>query len=295
MKDEAYFPAFFREKIQAEYGEESQKIFGGLRARRVTSFRANTLKRSAEEIESALLSAQIPFQRVEWYKDAFYIDPSFYDRLVHLPIYETGEIYLQSLSSMLPPLLLDPQPGEHILDMTAAPGGKTTQLSALSDGRALITACEKEKTRFDRLNYNLKKQGTRNVTAMHCDATKLDEFFRFDKILLDAPCSGSGTFSASDQPKIDENLLSRSLKAQNLLLKKAISLLKRGGTLVYSTCSILKEENEQQLLRALKGTGCELVFLEKLFLPTLKGEKGTLTVCPGDLFEGFFAAKIVRE
>ena len=94
---------------------------------------------------------------------------------------------------MIPPIVLDPSPGESILDMAAAPGGKTTQMAALSGGLADITACEKNKIRAQRLLYNLKKQGAGRVTVLETDARRLDSRFFFDKILLDAPCSGSGT------------------------------------------------------------------------------------------------------
>ena len=110
-----------------------------------------------------------------------------------LPLYERGEIYLQSLSSMLPPLALAPQEGADILDMAAAPGGKTAQMAAMTGNRANITACEINQIRAEKLKYNLEKQGATRVNIMVRDARKLEDFFRFDQILLDAPCSGRST------------------------------------------------------------------------------------------------------
>ena len=286
-----------REKLLLEYGEEAERIFAGFQAERALTFRANTLKTSAEAVERVLLQEGISFQRVKWYPDAFLLSPLEQSRITQLPMYERGEIYLQSLSSMLPPLVLKPQAGERILDMTAAPGGKTTQMAALSGGNALITACERDSVRFQRLKYNLEKQGATRVNAMQTDASRLDDFFQFDKILLDAPCSGSGTFLVNKPSKISEKLMQGCIKEQRALLIKALKLLKKGGTLLYSTCSLFKEENEFLVESVLKGTGCKWVAIEDSLLsdiPVLSGKEGTLTVCPTEQFEGFFLACIQK-
>ena len=114
---------------------------------------------------------------------------------------------------MLPPIILEPKEGENILDMAAAPGGKTTQMAALTNNKAFITAVEKNKIRAERLKYNLQKQGVGCVNVMLEDARKLSDFFSFDKILLDAPCSGSGTMSIFDK-NFNEELIKRSSKIQ---------------------------------------------------------------------------------
>lgn len=292
-----HIPAFLREMLTSQYGLESEKIFAGFETVRALTFRANTLKTTAERVEETLRGEGISYRRVPWYADAFVLNKSEGSRITKLPLYERGEIYLQSLSSMLPPLVLKPQAGERILDMTAAPGGKTTQMAALSNGGALITACERENIRFQRLKYNLEKQGASKVNAMQLDASGLDDFFRFDKILLDAPCSGSGTFLVGQPSKISEKLIMGCKKQQKALLSKALKLLKEGGVLLYSTCSLLKEENELMVESALKGTGCSLVPIEEEFLshlPVLSGREGTVTVCPSEDFEGFFLAKIQK-
>ena len=111
---------------------------------------------------------------------------------------------MQSLSSMLPPIILNPKLKADILDMAAEPGGKTTQIAALSNNLANIKACELNKIRLERLKYNIQKQGATNVYVMEKDARLLDDFFCFDQILLDAPCSGSGTLSIFNS-KLKEN------------------------------------------------------------------------------------------
>ena len=221
------------------------------------------------------------------------------ENIKNLNIYKNGEIYLQSLSSMIPPLVLSPKENENILDMAAAPGGKTTQMLALSQNKGFITACEKNKIRAERLQYNLNKQGANRVNVMIKDARQLDDFFSFDKILLDAPCSGSGTVSIFDKKlasTFTEDLVNRSSKVQSDLLKKAITLLKPGHEMVYSTCSILAKENENILRKFIDLKQIEILpidvskFTDVILLPT--SVDGTLCICPSDLYEGFFVAKL---
>lgn len=160
--------------------------------------RVNTLKAAPEDIQARLTQAGLAWEAVPWSPEALILPHCREDVLEALPMYQQGEIYLQSLSSMLPPLFLQPQPGENVLDMAAAPGGKTTQMVALSGGKAMITACEKNAIRAERLKFNIQRQGAGRVSVLVQDARKLDDFFSFDKILLDAPCSGSGTLAVRE-------------------------------------------------------------------------------------------------
>jgi len=202
---------------------------------------------------------------------------------------------------MIPPLVVNPKEKESILDMAAAPGGKTTQMFALSNGQAMITACEKNKIRAEKLKYNLEKQGATRVTVMVQDARNLDDFFSFDKILLDAPCSGSGTLNSNDKnlsKYFTEELINRSIKTQKDLFKKAINVTKKNGEIIYSTCSILKEENEMALKEVLKRGNIEIVPIDKNEfgdIPLLPVDiEGTICVCPTELYEGFFVAKLKK-
>lgn len=284
-------PSFLAEALNTEYGKDAEKILRGYSCERVVSLRVNALKTDAAAVRARLRD----WRAVSWYGDALIAQHTTESELRKTSLYENGEIYLQSLSSMLPPLVLDAKEGESVLDMTAAPGGKTTQISALSGGKALITACEKDKIRFERLRYNVEKQGARRVTLLQTDALKLDEFFRFDKILLDAPCSGSGTLDLRYPVKISEKLVENSVALQKRLLAKALRLLKKGGTMVYSTCSVLSCENGSVLESVLPAAGAETVPIRtEAFpgLPLLPSPDGTLCVCPNEEYEGFFVAKI---
>ena len=291
-------PAFLSEKLTAEYGDKARWIFEGFAAQRLTTLRVNRLKTDMETVCRAFDEAGIETQEVAWSKDALILLNAREDAVSTLPIFENGGVYMQSLSSMIPPLVLNAQPEENILDMAAAPGGKTTQISALTGGRAMITACERNKARADRLRYNIEKQGAPRVTVMNMDARQLDDLFSFDRVLLDAPCSGSGTVSEGSRGQFSKDYLDRTVKMQKTLLDKAIRLLKPGHEMVYSTCSVFKEENEEVIASALKKGGVSLVPIdETLFenVPKLPVTiSGTLCVCPDERFEGFFVAKLKK-
>ena len=203
---------------------------------------------------------------------------------------------------MLPPIILEPKEGTDILDMAAAPGGKTTQIAALTNNKAHITACEKNKIRAERLKYNVDKQGATCVFIMPKDSRFIDDFFSFDQILLDAPCSGSGTLDYNDanvEKYFTEQLIERSSKTQKTLLSKAIKLLKPGHEMIYSTCSILDCENEDVVSSVIKNGNIEIVpinFEGMEELPILPTKIfGTLCVKPTELYEGFFVAKIRKK
>ncbi len=292
-------PKFLVEMLEEQYGQElTEEILKGYENKRFTTFRVNTLKSQSEEIENVLKQEKIEYEKAKWSNEAFIIKNVSKKVIQDLEIYKQGKIYLQSLSSMLPAIFLKPRQGADILDMAAAPGGKTTQIAAMTDNKANITACEKNKIRAERLKYNIEKQGA-NVYVMVQDARKIDDFFSFDQILLDAPCSGSGTLQMQDKqlketftPKLIEN----SILLQVAMLKKAINILKIGEEMIYSTCSVLSCENEEVIQKVLKNQKAEIVPIEMQqindipILPTKI--KGTICVCPNELYEGFFIAKI---
>ena len=294
-------PSFLKEKLITQYGEEiTQKIIKGYMAKRKTTLRVNTLKTSLHNVIDVLNKNNIKFERVNWYNDALIIENANESDIQNLDIYKNGEIYLQSLSSMLPPLILNPQEKTDILDMAAAPGGKTTQIATIVNNNASITACELNKIRAERLKYNIEKQGAK-AYVMVTDARKIDSFFSFDNILLDAPCSGSGTLNLNtgiSEKNFSLNLISKSVKAQTALLEKALKILKPGCEMVYSTCSILQEENEKILEKVLSKNKAKIIpkDFESKDLPLLPTRiMGTLCVAPNELYEGFFIAKIKKN
>lgn len=293
-------PVYFVDSVNRQYGEETAaRILEGMAGRRKVSLRVNRLKTQPEDVEKVLAENGIVSERLPWWEDAFLLPEALESDIWKLPIYEQGGVYLQSLSSMLPPLALEPQAGADLLDMAAAPGGKTAQMASMTGNRANITACEINRIRAEKLQYNLQKQGATRVNVMVRDARKLEDFFRFDQVLLDAPCSGSGTMLASDPRTaraFSEKLVRNSASTQLQMLKKALTLLKSGGTMVYSTCSILEMENENVVKAALKGVKAVIEPIQIPDLPLLPTSlPGAICVCPTDSYEGFFMAKIRKE
>ena len=296
-------PEFLIEMLNQQYGEEiTSKILEGYSQKRMVTFRVNTLKTSIEKVEEVLKNNNIEFKKVSWSDVAYIVKNVREDTLKELEIYKNGEIYLQSLSSMLPPIVLEPKENTDILDMCAAPGGKTTELASLTNNNANITACELNKIRIEKLKYNIEKQGATSVYIMQEDSRRINDFFSFDNILLDAPCSGSGILNVEDvnlEKTFTEKLIEKSQKSQLELLNKAVKILKQGQEMVYSTCSILNVENEEIVSKILKNNKVEIVPIEfegKEELPLLPTKiDGTLCVMPTEFYEGFFIAKIRKS
>lgn len=155
--------------------------------------------------------------------------------------------------------------------------------------------------RIEKLKYNVEKQGASCVYIMQKDSRTIDDFFSFDQILLDAPCSGSGTLNIEDEninKYFTTKLIEKSSKTQIALLKKAIKILKPNSEMVYSTCSILDKENEEIVRQAISEGNAQIIpinfdGIEKLpLLPV--SIKGTVCICPNELYEGFYIAKIKK-
>ncbi len=292
-------PPFLNELLEHEYGIElKNKIIEGYKMNRLTTLRVNTLKSNKEYIINYFKDNQIEYKEGPINNSFILINKTAKD-LYETDIVKNGLVYLQSLSSMLPPIYLGALENEDILDMAAAPGGKTCEIAVLTNNKAHITAVEIDKIRCDRLKYNVLKQGASSVYVINADAKRLDDYFSFNKILLDAPCSGSGTIYINEKIgklKISKELVNNSAKLQTELLKKALKILKPDSYMIYSTCSILKEENENVLNKVLPLYNCEIVKLEANDLPILPSTiPGVITVMPNELYEGFFIAKIHKK
>ena len=296
-------PDFLINKLIKQYGEDVyKKILKGYMEKRVGTLRVNTLKSTVDKVSEQLTKNNIEYEKVSWSDTALVLPDNTEQDIQNLEIYENGEIYLQSLSSMLPPIVMEPKEGTDILDMTAAPGGKTTQIAAISSNNANITACEMNNIRIEKLKYNIEKQGATSVVILGQDSRNLSDYFAFDQILLDAPCSGSGTIDLNSErtyKNFTEKLVEKSTKSQITLLRKALRILKPGHEMIYSTCSILQEENEDILNKVLKQFNAEIIPIEiagKEDIPILPTKiPGTLCVCPNKYYEGFFVAKIRKN
>ena len=209
------------------------------------AIRVNTIKAKVDDVKKRLKDKGWKLRNVEWCNTAFYIEKEDRRDVGNLEEHALGYIYVQEPSSMIPPLALSPKPDEMVLDVAAAPGSKTTQMAALMQNKGLIVANEKDMRRITSLKANLERMGVSNTVITHLDGRRIN-LEGFDKILLDAPCSGTGTLSKSLKslemwnPKGIEKLA----RLQGQLLEKAYNMLKPGGVVAYSTCSLEVEENE---------------------------------------------------
>ncbi|MFH1290261.1 MAG: RsmB/NOP family class I SAM-dependent RNA methyltransferase, partial [Nanoarchaeota archaeon] len=175
--------------------------------------------------------------------------------------HQLGYYYIQEISSMLPPLALDPQPGELILDLFASPGSKTTQIAARMENKGTIIANDLKLGRIMILATNMERCGVTNTIVTRNDAISLasklskSNFPKFDRILLDVPCSGEGTLRSSPKTFIQWNhkVVKKLSRQQKKFFSFAVKCLKKGGTLVYSTCTHAPEENEEVISFALEN------------------------------------------
>ncbi len=193
------------------------------------------------------------------------------------PEFLMGYYYLMDKSSCIPPLALDPKPGEIILDLAASPGGKTTFISMLMQNRGVVLAVEPQKDRLQPLIDNIHRMGAMNVAVLNIDGRDFPRFgIKVDKVLLDAPCTGEGIIYKDPSRKTDRGAADiRFCSAlQRQLILAAFDSLKQGGILVYSTCSLTPEENELVVDYLLQMRRAEVVDMnfgcEALKLPELK-------------------------
>lgn len=260
------------------------------------SFRINTLKTSHAQIWVYLQDLKIAYQTVAWFPDAFVVNQVDGAKLLASSLCLQGNIYAQGLESMLAPLVLDPKSGWHVLDLCAAPGSKTTQIAALMGNQGQIFANEPVRNRFFRLKAVVDLLGVQATLT-----SKDGRFFRgdkmFDGILVDAPCSSEGRFSIG-RPKSHAFWSVRKIHEmahkQKGLLLNASRLLKKGGTLVYATCTFGPEENEDVVTWFLKQTKGQFS-LQTIQMDNIKTYPSSLPAClrvmPTDTMEGFFLAK----
>ncbi len=294
-------PDKFMEELYENFSPiEVDNILIGMNQDRYTTLRVNTLKYDIHSLMNYFKEKNIKFERVPWYKDALIIKNAKEKDIQKLDIYEKGYIYLQSLSSMVPPIVLNPRPSESVLDVAAAPGSKTTQLAAIMDNKGKIIANELDKIRFERLKYNIDSQGATIVEIINKRGEILGTIFeeQFDKVLLDTPCSGEGRFiatSAATYRNWSEKTVKDLVKLQKKLIQSAAKALKQGGELVYSTCTINKHENEEIVEYAINELGLKLINIDLEIKDAIRIKEKAIKILPSKTMEGFFIAKFVKK
>ncbi len=265
--------------------------------------RVNPLVGPASECAARLRHLGFVVQPLAWYPEALTVLGATARDLTDLPDYERGAFFIQNHASLLPVLVLDPQPGEKVLDLCAAPGGKTTHIAALMQNRGEIVANDLSRQRVYRLANVLRQFGVTCARTTRLPGQRLWQRYPnyFDRALVDAPCSMRGT------PNPSPSHIASLAKQQRFLLKSALSATKPGGVIVYSTCTTTVEENEGVIAWLLEKQPGQ-VALEPFELPgapwspalqhDAKGRPfpeviaRARRVAPGEALEGFFVARL---
>lgn len=301
-----------RRIIPTNQWDKTLKTFA---SERPTTFRVNTLKRNPSSLKEVLEPQGFKIENVPWYKDAFILRKGKQKDLEKTDLYRNGELYVQGLSSMIPPLVLAPQAGEQVLDLTAAPGSKTTQIAGLMKNQGRVVANDNNPIRVEKLKANAVLQGASCVEVLPAGDGGLvwkENFEKFDRVLLDAPCSSEGRFQL-DVPSTygywKEDTNRKMAKDQRRLFKSAFLGLKPGGTMVYSTCTFAPEENEMILQWALETYG-DALEVEKVTVPLpahtqglaawgdlkfIPGVLKSLRILPTNDIEGFFVTRLRKS
>ncbi len=298
----------YRKLLGSDYGDFLRYSLSFLNK----SIRVNTLKVDVETVKERL-SEGWSLESIPWCKEGFWIEDKEKERydIGNIPEHQLGYFYVQEAASMIPPLVLNPGVDDKVLDMCAAPGSKTTQMASLMNNKGVLVANDVSTSRMGALGINIQKCGVENavMTQMPGHVFKHKET-RFDKVLVDAPCSGTGTIRTSLRTLKTWNPDSiRKLQGvQKQLLDSGFGSLEKGGVVVYSTCTLEPEENEEVVTYLLdKYEGAELVSFdldinESEVVREFNGESyhrdidKCLRIYPQDNnTEGFFVAKIKKK
>ena len=305
-------PPAFVERIRLLYpGRDAELVLASFEKERPTAFRPNLLKTDAHSLRRELEGQGFKLESIPYPPGCFLLRNKRQRDLEETKSYLSGELYVQNPSSMIPPHLLAPQPGESVLDLAAAPGGKTTQMAGMMNVTGVLVAVEENPIRAEKLKANLLRQGATHVRVEVGDGAIFGRGNpkAFDRVLLDAPCSAEGRFQSAEPSSYKywkESTPQQCAKLQRRLFKGALESLKSGGFLLYSTCAVSPEENEGVVDWALHEFPGVLETVP-LALPLLNVRGGlkawgsvvydptvgrSIRVLPANNFEGFFATLI---
>ena len=237
-----FLPENFKLKMKELLGDELDSFLDCYKDRHNAGIRVNTLKLTPGRFKEI---APVEISPVPWIKNGFYYDEN--DRASKHPYYYAGLYYIQEPSAMTPASLLPVEPGDRVLDLCAAPGGKTTELGAKLKGKGVLVCNDISNSRAKALLKNVELFGIRNAIVISEAPAKLENTFKgyFDKILVDAPCSGEGMFRKSHAiiKNWEQYGTGYYAKLQREILPCAVNMLRPGGYMIYSTCTFSTEEN----------------------------------------------------
>lgn len=269
------------------------------------SLRVNTIKTSLPEIERRFINKKAEFEKINWLRDGFYISEVQFS-LGSTIEYLLGYYSIQEAAAQLPVEVMAPRSFERILDMCSAPGGKTTQISAWMNNQGVLVAVDSSRRRLYSLENQLERCGVKNCIVYWGNSAEINyEANFFDKILLDAPCSGNFVTDQNWFKKRTLEDVKKNSDEQKKLLDSALKQLKSNGVLIYSTCSLEPEENENNIQWLLDNYPIELESFTGPGLPGLteafeykfsKKLLKTMRLWPDiNHTQGFFIAKVMKK
>lgn len=263
-------PSEFLARMQKELGSSFSEFLKSYDRPPERGIRVNTLKISAENFKKI---SPFLLEPVEWEKNGFYVSSDGLGRTVY---HAQGLYYVQEPSAMCAAPAMEVKGGERVLDLCSAPGGKGTQLAQDLGGEGIIFMNEINFSRAKILSSNVERMGIKNAVVTCAPPEKLAEKFYeyFDKILVDAPCSGEGMFKKEETaiPEWSLETVKMCAARQSAILENAFKMLCGGGRMVYSTCTFAPEEDEKQVEAFVQNHGCKLIEMKKLYPHLIRGE-----------------------
>lgn len=285
-------PSWLIEELKKDYDEKTvEEICINSNLKPKTTIRVNTLKITQEELEQDFKDKNIDYEIT---KKSNFLNIKIRN-LSEIDLFKNGYFSVQDISAGIPVEILKPNEGELVLDMCSAPGGKTTYMAEVMKNTGTIYACDLHENRLNLVTENAKRLGIEIIKTMKWDATELKEEFieKFDKILLDVPCMGIGVIRRKPDIKWKRKKedIKEISKIQLQILQNCSKYLKKDGELVYSTCSILKQENDDIINKFLNETNFEI----KTIKNGDNNKKMIYSILPSSQEDGFFICKLVRK
>ncbi len=279
-------------KIMDAYQVEGEKIIECFKIRPTPYIRINLLKNSVEEVKEKMRLSGLEFRPANWFPEFKSVD--HLSLIINSPLMKQGYISIHDEAQGLVCHLVDPQPGEKIVDLCSAPGSKATYMAELMNNEGMVIAVEISNERLKLVVENAVRLGIRIIKPVIADGRyyKLNDV---DKVLVDAPCTNAGVIAKRPEVKdrVNKKVVTRLAKLQYDLLKNAATFLKKGGSLIYSTCSILPDENEDVVALFLKDNPNFEIEPAKDFIS--QGRE-FLKVLPCDYnTDGVFAARLKKK
>jgi len=276
-------PAWLWPSFVRRFGEEAVPQVQALNHKATVDIRVNTLKATPEKVLQNIKFKDADKGEVEFSKTPFSpVGIRLYDsyNLQDSPLWQNGEIEVQDEGSQLIALLANPKPGMRVLDMCAGAGGKTLAMAAIMQNKGSIVATDIHDWRLQKCRERLRKSGANNVECRLLENGWLKrQVEKFDLVLVDAPCSGTGTWRRNPDLKLKftSKDLAETIEKQRSIIADAVKLVKKGGTLVYATCSVLGEENEDQLQYLIDNGTLEALAIDQLWGDVIGGPSQALT------------------